>query len=138
MKHLTILFLTWILAVNAYGQAEMAEHIIDKRLRECLDSTENQTTIGMTGCSIRAGEEWDKELNKNYNLLISKLSVDEKEKLKNAQRSWILYRDKELEFASTMYIDLQGTMWRIVLADRQTELTRQRALDLKAYYDNLP
>jgi uncharacterized protein YecT (DUF1311 family) len=124
--------------VNTYGQKETEEHIIDKHLRECLDSTENQTTVGMSGCAIRAGKEWDQELNNNYNLLISKLSVDEKEKLKSSQRNWILYRDKEMEFARTMYIKLQGTMWRIVLADRQTELTRQRALELKAYYDNLP
>ena len=137
MKHLAILFLTLIQVVNAYGQTQTEEHIIDKHLRECLDSTENQTTVGMTACSIRVGKEWDNELNKNYNLLISKLSVDEKEKLRSAQRNWILFRDKEIEFASTMYINLEGTMWRIVLADRQTELIRQRALELKAYYDNL-
>lgn len=138
MKHLAILFLILIQGVNAYGQTETEEHIIDKHLRECLDSTENQTTLGMTACSIRAGQEWDKELNKNYNLLILKLSVDEKQKLEDAQGNWILYRDKEMEFASTTYINLQGTMWRIVLADREAELTRQRALELKSYYDNLP
>jgi uncharacterized protein YecT (DUF1311 family) len=138
MKYLTILFLTLILAVNTYGQTDTEVHIIDKHLKECLDSTENQTTVGMTDCAIRAGKEWDKELNKNYNLLMSKLSVDEKEKLKSAQKNWILYRDKEMEFARTMYVNQQGTVWRIVLADRQTELTRQRALELKTYYENLP
>jgi uncharacterized protein YecT (DUF1311 family) len=49
----------------------------------------------MIGCTVRAGKEWDKELNTNYNLLMSKLNVDEKEKLKTAQRNWIAYRDKE-------------------------------------------
>jgi uncharacterized protein YecT (DUF1311 family) len=138
MKYFAILFLTLIQVANAYAQTETEEHIIDKQWRECLDSAENQTTVGMTACSIRAGKEWDKELNKNYRLLMSKLSGDEKEELKNAQRNWILYRDKEMEFASIMYINLEGTMWRIVLADRETEMTRQRALELKVYYDNLP
>lgn len=137
MKYLVVLIVTLIRVVNSYGQTETEAHIIDKQLKECLDSTENQTTVGMTACSIRAGKEWDKELNKNYNLLVSKLSGDEREKLKSAQRNWILYRDKEMEFASSVYINLQGTMWRIALADRQTELTRQRALELKTYYDNL-
>ena len=137
MKYITVLCVILIQAGSAYGQREAEEHIIDKYLRECLDSTENQTTVGMTGCAIRAGKEWDKELNKNYNLLISELSVDEKEKLKIAQKNWILYRDREIEFARTMYVNLQGTMWRTVFADRQTELIRQRALELKAYYDNL-
>jgi uncharacterized protein YecT (DUF1311 family) len=130
-------FLTLIQVVNAYAQTEVEEHIIDKQWRECLDSTENQTTVGMTACSIQAAKVWDKELNKNYRLLMSKLSI-EQEELKNAQRNWILYRDKEMEFASIMYINLEGTMWRIVLADRETEMTRQRALELKVYYDNLP
>lgn len=138
MKYLIILFLTLIQVVNTYGQNETEENIIDKHLRECLDSTENQTSVGMTGCAIRAGKEWGNELNKNYSLLISKLVVDEKEKLKNAQRNWILYRDREMEFASTMYLNLQGTIWRIVLENRQTELTKQRALELKVYYNNLP
>jgi uncharacterized protein YecT (DUF1311 family) len=137
MRYLIVLFFTLILGLDTYGQADTDEHIIDKHLRECLDSTENQTTVGMIDCAIRAGVQWDKELNKNYNLLISKLSSDEKEKLKGAQKIWISYRDKEMEFARTMYINMQGTMWRIVLADRQTDLTRQRALELKAYYDNL-
>jgi uncharacterized protein YecT (DUF1311 family) len=137
-KHPMKYFLTLIQVVNAYAQTEVEEHIIDKQWRECLDSTENQTTVGMTACSIQAAKVWDKELNKNYRLLMSKLSGDEKEELKNAQRNWILYRDKEMEFASIMYINLEGTMWRIVLADRETEMTRQRALELKVYYDNLP
>lgn len=137
MKYLTVVLLTLLQVVNTYGQTEDDEHIIDKHFRACLDSTENETTIGMIDCAYRAGIEWDKELNKNYNLLIAILSPDEKEKLKNAQRSWILYRDKEMEFATTVYINLQGTMWRIEIANRRTELTRQRALELKIYYDNM-
>jgi len=137
MRHLAIILVILIQVSNSYGQDAIEEHIIDKHLRECLDSTENQTTVGMMECSIRANKEWDKELNKYYNLLMTTLSVEEKQKLKSSQKNWILYRDKEIEFASTIYYNLQGTMWRVVSADRQTELTRQRALELKAYYDNL-
>ena len=137
MKYLAALFLTLIIVVNSHGQIGQGEHVIDKHLRACLDSAENQTTIGMINCSSRAGEQWDKELNKNYNLLMSKLSADEKEKLKSAQKNWITYRDREMDFARTMYINMQGTMWRMVIADRQTELTKQRALELKAYHENL-
>lgn len=138
MKYFAILFLTVISVGNLFAQAAMEEHVIDRHLRACLDSTENQTTVGMTACAIRAGAEWDRELNKSYDLLISKLSADEKAKLMSAQTSWVLYRNKEMEFARAIYVNLQGTMWRIVLADRQTELTRQRTLELKAYYENLP
>lgn len=123
--------------MNSYGQNEIEEYIIDKHLMECLDSAENQTTAGMVQCAVRAKKEWSKELNKYYTLLLTILSEAEEKQLKSAQKNWIMYYDKEIEFASTIYYNLQGTMWRIVLADRQTELTRQRALELKAYYDNL-
>jgi len=136
VKYMVIMLLAFRV-VYSYGQTDTKEHPIDRHLRECLDSAENQTTVGMSRCAVEAGKEWDRELNKNYDLLMSQLSVDEKQKLKDAQRNWILYRDKEIEFARTMYFNLQGTMWRIVIAQRQTELTRQRALELKEYYDNL-
>lgn len=135
MKYLLSLTLSFILALNACGQEK--EKSIDQQLKTCLDIEQNQTTAGMIECTNRAQEQWDKELNKNYSLLIGKLSADEKEKLKVAQRNWIAYRDKEIEFARTMYINMQGTMWRVVLADRQMELTKQRALELKVYLGNL-
>jgi uncharacterized protein YecT (DUF1311 family) len=137
MKYLVSLTLPFIFALNACGQEKKTEQSIDQRLKACLDVEKNQTTAGMIECTNRAQEQWDKELNTNYSLLIGKLSADEKEKLKVAQRNWIAYRDKEIEFARTMYINMQGTMWRVVLADRQMELTKQRALDLKAYVDNM-
>ncbi len=137
MKSLVLLTLPFILALNACGQEEKKDHPITKQLQTCLNAEKNQTTAGMIACTNQAQEQWDKELNTNYSVLISKLSADEKEKLKVAQRNWIAYRDKEIEFARTMYVNMQGTMWRVVLADRQMELTKQRALELKAYLDNL-
>jgi uncharacterized protein YecT (DUF1311 family) len=124
--------------MTSFGQTETDENIIDVQLRECLDSTENETTYGMIKCSIRAGDAWDKELNKYYKLLIKALSADEKEKLVNSQKKWVIYRDSEIEFTRTIYDNLQGTMWRVVSADRQTEITRQRALELKEYLANIP
>jgi uncharacterized protein YecT (DUF1311 family) len=137
MKSLVLLTLPFILALNVCGQEEKKDHPITKQLQTCLNAEKNQTTAGMIACTNQAQLQWDKELNTNYSVLISKLSADEKEKLKVAQRNWIAYRDKEIEFARTMYVNMQGTMWRVVLADRQMELTKQRALELKAYLDNL-
>jgi len=119
------------------SQAQDLDHPIDVRTRACLDSVENQTTMGMIGCARRAYEAWDKELNKNYKLLMGVLSAEEKEKLKVAQRNWITWRDSETGFSGTVYGNIEGTMWRTVSADRYADITRQRALDLKVYYDNV-
>jgi uncharacterized protein YecT (DUF1311 family) len=138
MKILMPLFLILFTFLSVLGQTEMDKDTIDVQLAECLDSTENQTTYGMIQCSIRAGEAWDMELNKYYQLLMQTLSADEKGKLINSQKKWIIYRDSEIEFARTIYNNQQGTMWRIVSADRQTEITKLRALELKQYLANMP
>ncbi len=137
MKYIVLLSLVFCLILQASGQQEIKEHPIDQQLKACLNTAQNQNTAGMIACTNRALEQWDKELNKNYNLLLTKLAADEKEKLKAAQRNWIAWRDKEMEFAKTMYLNLQGTMWRVVLAERQMELTKQRALELQSYHNNL-
>jgi uncharacterized protein YecT (DUF1311 family) len=137
MKTPALIVLFTIVIHIASAQTSEDENIIDKRWKDCIDKDENQTTAGMVECTVRAAEEWEKELNKNYNLLMGKLNTEEKEKLRLAQRNWLAYRDKELEFAATMYTNLEGTMWRIAIADRRANLTKQRAVELKAYYDDL-
>jgi uncharacterized protein YecT (DUF1311 family) len=138
LKHmkLTLAFLIFMPLI-AFSQATTHEHPIDKLFAACLDSAENQTTIGMSACAVRAREAWDKELNKNYKLVMSKLSKEGQEKLKQAQRNWIAYRDKELELCYSLYGGLQGTIWSNVSANRQADITRTRALELKAYFDDV-
>jgi uncharacterized protein YecT (DUF1311 family) len=66
------------------------------------------------------------------------LSAPEKELLRQAQRKWLEYRDSEVKFSAEMHYNLQGTMWRIVAADRRASIIRDRALALKVYYETLP
>jgi uncharacterized protein YecT (DUF1311 family) len=127
------------LAIQTFGQENKSneKHPIDIRLENCLAIDSNQTTYGMMNCEVTARDEWDKEMNKYYKLLMDTLQKDEKEKLKTAQISWLSYRDKEGDFSGTMYYNMQGTMWRITAAGRSCEIVRQRALELKVYYDML-
>lgn len=136
MKYVFIVF-SLICTTNSFAQIESTEDPIDIRLKQCLDSGNNQSTFGMARCTFDAGKQWDQELNKYYGLLMSALSPEGKIKLKDSQRLWISYRDKEIEFAQTLYYNLEGTVWRIAFAERSMELTKQRALELKAYYQDL-
>ena len=95
----------------------------------------NMTTAGMNNCTNIATDEWDKEMNKYYKLLIDSLNNNEKEKLKEAQRQWLTYRDKELIFSYEMYGNKDGTMWTNVSTGRHLEIVKQRAIELKAYYE---
>ena len=131
MKVLLTTILT-IFSVITYGQAD-SEYQIDKELQFCLDLSENYTTKGMTDCVIKATEKWDIELNKSYKELLNLLTTEQKEKLKIAQREWIEYRDKEIEFSNQLYYDLQGTMWIPVAAQTKLNLTRNKTIELKSY-----
>lgn len=120
----------------SFGQTDKG-HPIDIELQNCLDSSENYTTKGMTDCVVRATKKWDEVLNKKYQELLHLLTSEQKEKLKIAQSQWIEYRNKELEFSNQIYSDMQGTMWIPVSAQTKLELTKQRALVIEGYIANL-
>jgi uncharacterized protein YecT (DUF1311 family) len=137
MKTLIILFPLLFLMSISFAQTDIEEHSIDVQLKACLDSTQNQTTAGIMDCEGRARSAWDGELNKYYKLLMPILSSEEKEKLKTAQKNWLTYRDSEFLFARAIYYNLEGTMWRIAAVSRQSEMVKQRALELKTYHETL-
>jgi uncharacterized protein YecT (DUF1311 family) len=139
MNLFTIAGLLVILIMNlTFGQnRETEKHRIDQKVEQCLSVDSNQSTLGMIDCIRTAMEEWDAELNKYYNLLMDKLSIDEQEKLRAAQRKWLEYRDKEFEFIETMHGNMEGTMWKIVEADSRNNIVRQRALELTSYYNTI-
>jgi uncharacterized protein YecT (DUF1311 family) len=107
------------------------------KLQNCLDSSENYTTKGMTDGLVRATEKWEEELNKSWQELLPLLTTEQKGKLKIAQRRWLEYRNKEIEFSNQIYSDMRGTMWTPVAAQTKLELTKQRVIEIEAYMANL-
>jgi len=135
-----VLLINLIISTTAFSQESLPKVVanpIDVSQKGCLDSTQNQTTLGMISCNVRAEQAWDKELNRYYKLLMGILSTDEKTKLKASQIKWLEFRDAEVVTANTIYTDMQGTMWKIVAVGTKMEMVKQRALELKSYYDNL-
>jgi uncharacterized protein YecT (DUF1311 family) len=124
-------------AFSQSSDEKVDNNAIDISLKACLDSAENQTTVGMVGCTAEAERLWDAEMNKYYKLLQGMLSQAEMAKLKASQIKWLEFRDAEFSTSSMIYNDLQGTMWRIVSMDTEMQVVKQRALGLKSYYDNL-
>jgi uncharacterized protein YecT (DUF1311 family) len=138
MKPLLILILSLYFTPTCFGQVNLSDsNLIDIRLKACLDSDENGTTVGIMGCTYRAENSWDAEMNKYYQQLKSLLTPVEMEKLKTSQIKWLEFRDAEFSTSDLIYNDMQGTMWPIVRADSQMEIVRQRALELKYYYESL-
>lgn len=116
----------------AYAQQEEKKHKIDIEQTRCLGKNENQTTAGMCDCTYKALEQWDKKLNEDYKKLLSALAPDAKNKLKEAQRQWVAFKEKEIELIDATYGAEEGTMWRIVRAGKVMEITRRRAIDIES------
>ena len=135
MKLILLSFFTILtLSQTLLGQEE---HWIDKELDACLSIDSNQTTYGMNQCTFEGQQKWDKELNKYYKLLMNKLDANGKTSLKESQRQWIKYRDKEFEFIQYYYLQKQGTMWTNVVAGIKYHFIRNRALELKRIHERL-
>ena len=135
MTRLTTIIIILLLSTWTFGQNNSSDkHPIDLKLEKCLSADSNFTTAGMISCEETARKEWDEELNKNYQLLMSILDSTAKGKLRTSQRQWIEFRDKELDFANQMFYEMEVTMWRVVAAGRRTEIIKQRALELRDYH----
>ncbi len=112
---------------------EPSQHPIDKALDACTEK--NGSTAGMVQCTDAAYAAWDKELNKNYGLLMQNLKPQQKEALRAAQLEWIKQRDLEFKFIDTVYGALQGTMYIPMRIAARMDVVKHRALELHEYLD---
>ena len=136
MKNL-LYFILLIVSVSSFAQtgADTLTYSIDKKCEQCLD-TSLVKTLDMMNCFAVARDSWAKEITKYYNLLMVKLKPEQKEKLIAAQKEWVTFKEKEFDLSNSIYYDEeQGREKRIDAVSRQAQLVKERALDLKMYYD---
>jgi uncharacterized protein YecT (DUF1311 family) len=134
MRLVYLLVTVLLLLVPFSVSAEKAKkHPIDKMQEDCIKK--DDSTAGMANCTYKAQDMWDKELNKNYNALMKKLSPTDREVLKSAQKKWLEFRDSEFKLIDALYSKLQGTMYIPMRASELKEIVRKRAMDLSAYLD---
>jgi len=99
----------------------------------CLDRDDAQSTAGMVACIARETAVWDDILNETYRRLRGKLDPQQRTKLRDMQRAWIVSRDKTCAF----YWDyFQGTMASPMSADCVNTETARRTLFLLNFLDD--
>ena len=91
--------------------------------------------------TIRAYHEYklflDKELNKAYALLISKLSSEHQKELKVSQRNWIKFRDAEFELINNNWSRSNfGSSFVVSRGDYSSTIIRNRLIQLLNYVKN--
>ena len=125
-----------LLSVVTFSQTKK-ENPIDVLESKCLNK-ENISNAEMCNCTIQARESWDKELNKYYSLLKTKLPKEAFETLKESQKQWLVYRDKEYAFISKYFYEVkQGPMWYAVSESKKRDIVKTRAVELEGYYKML-
>jgi uncharacterized protein YecT (DUF1311 family) len=111
-------------------------HEIDTELENCLNDENNFTTLGMQSCYSEAELKWDKELNSVYSKLIYNLDNNSKIKLRESQRNWIIFRDKEIEYLKQFYYSKKGTIWKVNFSMYKMDIVKSRAISLSNYYNS--
>ncbi|WP_332711879.1 lysozyme inhibitor LprI family protein [Pelagibacterium mangrovi] len=98
----------------------------------CMENEEGgYSTIGMAECVGRETNWWDSQLNVHYASLEETLDADLFASLRDAQRSWLAYRDASCGFEYELWSE--GTIRTLVYAGCILDSTAQRAYALSGY-----
>lgn len=90
-------------------------------LGECTGSTPE-----MVDCLMAQHAHWDKQLTIAYQQAMKDAVPAQKEKLRDAERAWIKYRDANCDY----YAAGEGTIARIDAATCMRDMTETRAKEL--------
>lgn len=130
------LFALVILAPNLARAADINQ--IETDWNTCLEKEENQNTMGMVMCNMEALAAADDELNKSYQSIMEEYKGSDKDfteirnRLRNAQRAWINFRDSDCELKG---IDmLGGTGERVIVTGCHASTTIKRVKDLNELF----
>ena len=110
-------------------------HPIEIEEQKCMKKAD-YTTTGMTECSYKAMDMWFKEIDKYLGLLKTVTSEKEYANILKAQENWKKYQESEFVSISII-IDKQGTIFQNILSGKECGLVKQRALDLRNFYETL-
>jgi uncharacterized protein YecT (DUF1311 family) len=117
------MMLAWVLVLLASCPIALsAQHAA----QSCDDP---RTQAEINACAAQEYERIDRELNRVYWQLASRLKGDRLAKLKAAQIAWIKFRDAQCELASAEYAG--GSMYPAVLSGCLTALTKAQVDVLK-------
>lgn len=136
-----ILFLIMILAAISVFAGKY-ENELTKRMKTLEEKAQAGWDSGvradMINASLDLDTEWEKEMNKVYDLILKKLPAKEKVKFKAEQQKWIEDRETKVQKAYDKYEAEEGPrMAGELAASERLSITKDRALQLAKRYDKL-
>ena len=100
----------------------------------CTKDEASMPPSEVIACEERERLVWDAILNKSYQALLKALEEDQQKKLREMQRAWIAWRDKNCDF---LYDYFQGTMANPMIAACLSRATGMQALYLRGFADDV-
>jgi uncharacterized protein YecT (DUF1311 family) len=91
----------------------------------------DQSQMGMNACAEADAAAADTELNAAYKQLAAKAEGKEKDALRDAQRAWIVFRDKECDFETIG--EEGGSIRPMEISICIAERTKERSTELKHF-----
>jgi uncharacterized protein YecT (DUF1311 family) len=119
---------TFFVRCLAIGAASVVlTHWPSFALAKKCDGRGSQTDLNL--CEGDNFKQADAKLNAVYGKLMKKISADGQSKLREAQKSWIAYRDSQCAFETLGTID--GSIHGMVVAQCLADLTEQQTKRLQ-------
>lgn len=136
MNSMKQIFIFLILIFPIVCQSQQVIDPIDIKLGQCMSLDSNASTNAMISCLSSATEEWTKEMNSYFNLLINNLSDESVKLLYHTQEVWLNYQEAQISYLICYYhLDIHGGN-HLERAEEMRDLVRKRALELKLQYKN--
>ena len=134
-----ILLIIGLLLVGSVAFAGKYEDALKERMKvaeERLESKFEGTTADMLNASSELTDEWEKEMNKVYDLILKKLPAKEQSKFKAEQTKWI--NDRKAAIKKALADEEDGPRMALFgAAGTEYEMTKARVLELAKRYDKM-
>lgn len=133
MRNLLLLIVFLGLISGGAFAATAIQHPIDAEESACKSSAQNLEA--WTRCTLKAANDWNREVDRYYSLLYKKLDKDSKAALYDNQKYWNLYKNNEYKIIDSLIDKDNDTKDRAIFrASQKRELIRTRANALRIYY----
>ena len=137
-----LLLIAGLLVIGAVTFAGNYENELTERMKVSEEKAQAGWDSGvranMVNASLDLDTEWEKEMNKVYDLILKKLPAKEKVKFKVEQQKWIKDRETKVEKAYDKYeAEEVPRMAGELAANDRLSITKDRALQLAKKYDKL-
>ena len=134
-----LLLIIGMLLVGVVAFAGKYEDGLKERMKvaeEKLESKFEGTTADMLNASSELTDEWEKEMNKVYDLILKKLPAKEQSKFKAEQTKWL--NDRKAAIKKALNDEEDGPKMAVFgAAGTGLSMTEERALKLAKKYDSL-